>query len=83
MKAYLFILIIVLCFTCWLGDSGAPPMPQGIGIGDISPNAYGVNKKESMIPDFVYTDERRDSGYIVKIDEKSSQQNIDFPMGIR
>ncbi len=81
MKTYIFIFILVLCFTCWLGDSGMPPATQPIGIEKIPASACGVNKQESIIPDFVFNDQARSSGYIVKIDEKSSSQEADFPWG--
>lgn len=81
MKTYLIIFIIVLCFTCWLGDAGMPPATQPIGINKIPAGNCGVNKKESMIPDFTYTDTQRDSGYVVKIDENSTNQDVDFPWG--
>jgi hypothetical protein len=80
-KAYLIILILALFFTCWLADSGMPPMEQPIGINDIPEGAVGVNKKESMIPDFSLTEKGRNNGFITKIDNDSPGENMDFPWG--
>ncbi len=81
MKTYLIILILALCFTCWLGDAGMPPQPVPIGINLMQEGACGVDKQEMMYTDFTITDKTRDSGYITKIDEKSSGDGVDFPWG--
>jgi len=81
MKTYLIILILALCFTCWLADSGMPPTEVNLGINGVPEGAAGVNKQENMIPDFVYTDKDRNSGYITKIDNDSPGENMDFPWG--
>ncbi len=83
MKTYLFILILALCFTAWLNDTGAPPSPQPMGIDKVSANTYGANHQDNIIPNFTFTDKGRDSGYITKIDEKSSGNQAEFPIGLR
>ncbi len=81
MKTYLIILILALCFTCWLNDTGMPPMEQPIGIKDVPAGASAVKKVESMIPDFKFTDKPRNSGYTTKIEEVNSGDEADFPWG--
>ncbi len=81
MKTYLIILILALCFTCWLGDSGMPPQAVPIGINQMQEGAAGVDKQEMMYADFMISDKTRDSGYITKIDEKSPGDGMDFPWG--
>jgi hypothetical protein len=81
MKTYLIIFILVLCSTCWLYDSKGPPTGVPIGINKIPEGACGVDKQELMYSDFSITDQKRDSGYITKIDEKSSGDGLDFPWG--
>jgi len=81
MKTYLIIFILALCFTCWVTDVGMPPMDQPLGIKDISAGAAAANKQESMIPDFRFTEEAKDSSYIIKIDETNSGKEADFPWG--
>ena len=83
MKTYLIILILVLCFTCWLGDARMPPNPQPMGIAQVSSGPFGANHQESMIPDFTFTDRARTSPYITKIDDNSSGHDAEFPIGLR
>jgi len=83
MKNYLIILILSLCFTCWLADSGQPPTEQPMGISNVLPITYGEKKQEGMIPDFVFTDKQQPSNYATKIDEDSVGQQLDFPWGTR
>lgn len=79
MKTYLILFIMILCFTCWLGDSGQPPAPVPIGINKVPGGTSGVDKQESVYTDFTITDQSRDSGYVTKIDENSSGEGVDFP----
>ncbi len=81
MKTYLIIFILALCFTCWLFDNGTPPVEQPIGIKDTPAGVSGAKKVENMIPDFVFTDKTRDSGYATKIEETNIGEEADFPYG--
>jgi hypothetical protein len=83
MKSYLIILILVLCFTCWLGDAGMPPNLQGMGINQVSSTPYGATHQENMIPDFAFVDQKRNSPYITKIEDNSNGHEAEFPIGIR
>ena len=83
MKAYLVILILVLCFTCWLADIGAPPNPQAMGVKQISEMPFGTQHQEDMIPDFTFTDESKDTPYITRIEDNANGHDAQFPIGIR
>ncbi len=82
MKTYLISAILVLCFTCWLGDIGGPPVASPIGISESKEGSFGVDKQEMMYTDFSITDKDKNNGYVTKIDEKSSGDDMRFPWTI-
>jgi hypothetical protein len=82
MNSYLIALILILCFTCWLADSGGPPMASPIGIKGSSPGSYGMDKQEMMYSDFLITEGAKNNGYVTKIDEKSPADDMTFPWTI-
>lgn len=83
MKAYLIILILVLCFTCWLGDPRTPPNPQSMGVDRVAEASFGTQHQENMIPDFTFNDKTRNSPYITKIEDNSNGHDAEFPIGLR
>ncbi len=83
MKSYLIIFILVLCFTCWLGDAGNPPSTVPVRIGEMTSAPYGPIHQEEMIPDFTYVDQPRNSPFITKIENSSIGHEAEFPIGLR
>jgi hypothetical protein len=83
MKTVLIISILVLCFTCWLGDSGAPPSPIGMTIKDVSESSYGSIHEDASFGDFTFDDSARSSPFITKIEDNSQGHQAEFPMGLR
>jgi hypothetical protein len=79
MKNYLIVIILALIFTCWLTDTGTPPKPQPVAIGEMKEKTLGMERKDQDYGDFNYVDQPAAKLYLTKIGDKGSNRKLDFP----
>lgn len=82
MKAYIIIFIVVLAISCW-ANGGSQPYPYPVGFTGVGESGFSVKREAGLIPEIDFVDKPRQAAIMTKIDEKSDDQIIDFPMAAR
>ncbi len=83
MKAYLIILIVVLIFTCWVNGGSYEPYPYPVAFSGVKESGYSVKREAGLFPEINFVDQPRQAAIMTKIDEKSDDQIVDFPIDAR
>ncbi len=83
MKAVIGTFLFALIFSCLVNSIGPQqaPYPWPVGISGVGESAFGVKRDEGNIGEVNYTDGNRQNKFMSKIDEKSDERNVEFPLG--
>lgn len=83
MKAFVCTFIFALVLSCLINtiDSPYQPYPWPVGLSGVTESSFGLKRDEGMIGEVNYVDKSRHNKFMTKIDEKSDERNVEFPLG--
>jgi hypothetical protein len=83
MKEVISVFLFCLVVSCLLAsfDPQQPPFPWPVGINGTRESEFGTRRDESAIGEVNYVDASRPSAFMTKIDAKSDERNVEFPLG--
>jgi len=82
-KAIIGTFLFALLVSCLINSIDNPyqPYPWPVGMSGVTESSFGLKRDESNIGEVNYTDGARNNKFMTKIDEKSDERNVEFPLG--
>lgn len=83
MKELIALFFFALITSCLINSIGGtqPPFNWPVGISGVGESGFGIKRDEGNIGEVNYTDGSRQNKFMSKIDEKSDERNVEFPLG--